>query len=147
MSAIRSCTIWNSPIHWPNCRRSRANATLASSAARRMPTAPAATEMRPKNAMLESDDEKRAAQIPAIAHHIGVAVALRPRSGFVRAMLATALALQKRYREGAEQMDIATQLEPASALVWLLRAGTTRTRRFRRSRSRRAARRWISSRD
>jgi predicted Zn-dependent protease len=55
-------------------------------------------------------------------HHLEVAVALRPRSGFVRAMLATALAINERYEDSVTCMDAATALEPDNPLVWLLKA-------------------------
>jgi tetratricopeptide (TPR) repeat protein len=57
-----------------------------------------------------------------IVRHMEIAVALRPRSGFVRAMLATALAIDQRYVEAVRCMDAATALEPDNALVWLFRA-------------------------
>ncbi len=57
-----------------------------------------------------------------LLHHLDVAVALRPKSGFVRAMLANALALDGRYAEAIHCMDRATEIEPANAVVWLFRA-------------------------
>lgn len=63
--------------------------------------------------------ESRAANV---VHHMQVAVALRPRSGFVRAMLANALAMSGDYREGARVLEEATDLEPENALVWLFKA-------------------------
>jgi predicted Zn-dependent protease len=51
-----------------------------------------------------------------------VAVALRPRSGFVRAMQANALAVNGSFEEAIHCMDVATELEPKNALVWLFRA-------------------------
>jgi tetratricopeptide (TPR) repeat protein len=57
-----------------------------------------------------------------LLHHMEIAVALRPKSGFVRAMQANALALNQRYEEAVRCMDAATELEPRNALVWLFRA-------------------------
>ena len=57
-----------------------------------------------------------------LLHHMDVAVALRPKSGFVRAMQANALALNHRYEEAVQCMDAATELEPKNALVWIFRA-------------------------
>jgi tetratricopeptide (TPR) repeat protein len=57
-----------------------------------------------------------------LLHHIQVAVALRPRSAFVRAMEAMALAINRRYEEAVDCMDAAVALEPDNALIWLFKA-------------------------
>ncbi len=57
-----------------------------------------------------------------LLHHIQVAVALRPKSGFVRAMQASALAMNQRYVEATQCIDAATALEPKNALIWLFKA-------------------------
>ncbi|MFN0241440.1 MAG: protein kinase domain-containing protein [Planctomycetota bacterium] len=68
------------------------------------------------------DPESANALGAKLLHHMQVAVALRPRSGFVRAMLANAFAVNTRYVEAMHCMDDATELEPDNALVWLFRA-------------------------
>ena len=55
-------------------------------------------------------------------HHMTIAVALRPKSGFVRATYANALALNGRYEEAMRSMDAATEIEPRNAIVWFFRA-------------------------
>lgn len=70
--------------------------------------------------LLSATDVERAGQ--SLLHHISVAVALRPRSAFVRAMLAMAQAATARYEQAAKTMDEATTLEPSNALVWLFKA-------------------------
>jgi tetratricopeptide (TPR) repeat protein len=57
-----------------------------------------------------------------LLHHIQVTVALRPKSAFVRAMEAMALAINGRYEEAMHCMDAATALEPNNALIWLFKA-------------------------
>jgi serine/threonine-protein kinase len=57
-----------------------------------------------------------------LLHHLQVAVALRPKSAFVRAMEAMALAINRRYEEAVRCMDAATGLEPNNALIWLFKA-------------------------
>jgi predicted Zn-dependent protease len=69
-----------------------------------------------------SDPEAYRRLAAEIVHHMEVAVALRPRSGFVRAMLANAMAISERYPESARLIEEATELEPDNALVWLIKA-------------------------
>jgi tetratricopeptide (TPR) repeat protein len=57
-----------------------------------------------------------------LLHHIQVATALRPKSAFVRAMLAMALAINRRFEEAVQCIDAATALEPDNALIWLFKA-------------------------
>ena len=57
-----------------------------------------------------------------IVHHMQVAEALRPRSGFVRAVLASGYALNQQYAEAGRSIDAAIALEPDNAQVWFLRA-------------------------
>jgi len=73
-----------------------------------------------QSARIESPD--RHERLAKTLDQMKIAVALRPRSGFVRSMLAAALALNERYRESAECMDAATALEPKNPVVWLLKA-------------------------
>jgi len=61
-------------------------------------------------------------EAPALVHHLQVCVALRPRSGFVRAMLANAQAMAGEYTVSLATLDEACALEPDNALVWLFRA-------------------------
>ncbi len=77
--------------------------------------------MRVAETMANGPDASRPAA-EKLLHHMSVAVALRPRSGFVRAMLANAFATNQRYDEAQRTMDEATDLEPENALVWFLRA-------------------------
>jgi tetratricopeptide (TPR) repeat protein len=70
----------------------------------------------------ESKPEPDRALTAKLLHHMQVAVALRPRSGFVRAMQANALAVNGSVEEAIHCMDVATELEPKNALVWLFRA-------------------------
>jgi tetratricopeptide (TPR) repeat protein len=67
-------------------------------------------------------DEGMKAILERLLHHMDVAVALRPKSGFVRAMQANALALNHRYEAAVICMNEATSLEPRNALVWMFRA-------------------------
>jgi predicted Zn-dependent protease len=57
-----------------------------------------------------------------LLQQMDIAVALRPRSGFVRAMKANAFALNGRFEDAVRCMDVATEIEPRNAVVWFLRA-------------------------
>jgi len=46
----------------------------------------------------------------------------RPRSGFARAMLANALALNGNYPESMRGIEESTELEPDNAVVWMFKA-------------------------
>ena len=82
----------------------------------------AATGLAGVQAAFAADPAEARRQAGRAVHHMQVATALRPRSGFVRAMLATALALEQRYDEAVATIDAATELEPENAMVWTLRA-------------------------
>ncbi len=70
----------------------------------------------------EEDPKEFDARIAKILHHMQVAVTLRPRSGFMRAMLASALAMKGDYPESMRYIEEATELEPKNAVVWLFKA-------------------------
>ncbi|MBL8859241.1 MAG: protein kinase [Planctomycetes bacterium] len=70
----------------------------------------------------DADPKQQQEAAANLLHHIRVAVALRPKSGFVRAMLASALALNARFEEAVAAIDAATDLEPDNALIWLFKA-------------------------
>ncbi len=64
----------------------------------------------------------RAAGAAVSLEHLQVAVALRPRSGLARGLLAAALAVSGRSLEAVEAIEASTELEPDSALVWFSKA-------------------------
>ncbi len=68
------------------------------------------------------DSEPARAQRRELVHQMEIAVALRPRSGFVRAMFANALAVSGDIDNAVRTMDMATELDPKNALVWLYKA-------------------------
>jgi hypothetical protein len=71
----------------------------------------------------QAKDAERAAELTSsLLHHMQVCVALRPRSGFVRAIQASALALNQRFPESVRSIEDATRLEPDNAFVWFLTA-------------------------
>jgi len=70
----------------------------------------------------ETDPDAFKARAAKVVHHMQVAAALRPRSGFVRAMLANAWAMSGSYLESGRCIEEATDLEPDNALVWLFKA-------------------------
>jgi serine/threonine-protein kinase len=70
----------------------------------------------------EKDPKEFEARVAKILHHMQVAVTLRPRSGFMRAMLASALAMKGDYPESMRYIEEATELEPKNAVVWLFKA-------------------------
>jgi tetratricopeptide (TPR) repeat protein len=70
---------------------------------------------------MQKNPEQFQARASKLVHHMEVAVALRPRSGFVRAMLANAYAMSGRYPESGRCIEEATELEPDNALVWLFK--------------------------
>jgi tetratricopeptide (TPR) repeat protein len=70
----------------------------------------------------QQDPQAFEARIAKILHHMQVAVTLRPRSGFMRAMLASALAMKGDYPESMRYIEEATELEPKNAVVWLFKA-------------------------
>ena len=71
---------------------------------------------------LKSTGSRDPAVIADLRHHMEVAVALRPRSGFARASLANAMALGGDHRAAVRLIEEATQLEPTNAMVWMHKA-------------------------
>jgi tetratricopeptide (TPR) repeat protein len=76
----------------------------------------------PAAAVRESAPAEFEALMDEVVHHMQIAVTLRPRSGFVRAALAGALAMKGDYVESVRYIEEATELEPNNALVWLMKA-------------------------
>jgi hypothetical protein len=71
--------------------------------------------------LLQSDPAAGKAAVARVVHHAGVCAALRPGSGFVRMMLASAQAISGAYEESLVNIEASTQLEPDNAIVWYMK--------------------------